>query len=247
MNEQWKTATIGGLGGAALALAIVFGAGSAGLLPGTGDAQIRSYLLAHPDIVYAMINKVQARQADTEQQERQAAVDKVGAARFFDSSVAYVTGPAKAKNTFVEFFDYNCPHCRNTLPLVKKFYEAHKSDTRFAFIDYPIFGQESMNAARAAVAARRQGDRYLALHFALMGEGDATISSTMIFDDAKKSGIDVAKLSADVLDPNVDKSLAAAHKLAGDALVSGTPVFIINGKVHEGEISDADIKKLLKS
>ena len=247
MNERWITAAIGGLGGAALALAIVFGASMAGLLPGAGDARIKSYLMAHPDLVVTMMNKVQAQQVDSEQHERQAAVDKVGTARFFDTSVAYVTGPASAKNTFVEFFDYNCIHCRNTFPVVQKFYEAHKNDTRFAFIDYPIFGQESMNAARAAVAARRQGNLYIALHFALMGTADAAVTVDTIEADAKKSGIDVAKLSADVLDPNIDKTLAAAHKLAGDALITGTPAFIINGKVHEGEISDAEIKKLLKS
>ena len=134
MNEQWKAAALGGVIGAALSLAVVFTAGWFGLLPGTGDARLHAYLVAHPYLLVEMTDKLQKSEADKEQQGRQAAIDKVGLKRFFDPSVAYVTGPANAKNTFVEFFDYNCIHCRNSFAAVKKFYDTHKSDTRFAFI-----------------------------------------------------------------------------------------------------------------
>ena len=246
MNEQWKTAVIGGAIGAALALAIVFGAGTLGLLPGAGDARIHAYLMAHPEIVFTMVKKAQDQQADEEQRQRQAAVDKIGLKRFSDPSVAFVTGPVGAKNTLVEFFDYNCGHCRNTVAAVKKFYGAHKSDTRFVFIEFPIFGEASTAAARAAIASRRQGDLYLALHFTLMSETNP-IDNDLLLADAIKSGLDIKKLSADVLDPNVNKTIAAAHKLAEQALVNGTPTFIVNGKVHDGEISEAELEKLTKS
>ena len=246
MNEQWKAAALGGVIGAALSLAVVFTAGWFGLLPGTGDARLHAYLVAHPYLLVEMTEKLQKAEADKEQQGRQAVIEKVGLKRFFDPSVAYVTGPANAKNTFVEFFDYNCIHCRNSFAAVKKFYDDHKSDTRFAFVEFPIFGTASNAAARMGIAARQQGDRYLALHFLLMAETN-TIDNDVLFVDAKKARLDMTKLNAALLAPDLEKTIAAAHKLAGQAKVDGTPTFIINGKVHPGEITDADLKELTKS
>jgi protein-disulfide isomerase len=245
MNEQWKAAVMGGVVGAALSLAIVFAAGRLGFLPGATDDRLRAYLVAHPYLLVEMTDKLQKAEADKEQQGRQAVIEKVGLKRFFDPSVAYVTGPANAKNTFVEFFDYNCVHCRNSFAAVKKFYDAHKRDTRFAFIEFPIFGEASKAAARTGVAARQQGNLYVTLHFLLMGEKD-TIDNDVLFADAKKAGLDMAKLNTALLAPDLDRTLTAAHKLAEQAKIDGTPTFIINGKVHPGEITEADFKKLLK-
>jgi protein-disulfide isomerase len=245
MNEQWKSAALAGLVSAVLALAVVFGAGALKILPGTSDARIREYLIAHPDMVFTMIQKVQANQADEENRRRQAAIDKIGLKRFFDPAVAYVTGPAKAKNTFVEFFDYNCGHCRNNVALVKKLYETRKKEVRFAFIELPIFGEDSKAVARAAIASRRQDDRYLTLHFALMSEKEL-INNDLLYADAVKSGLDINKLTADLQDPNINTTIADARKLAEQALASGTPFFIVNGKPHDGEITEAELKKLLK-
>ena len=78
--------------------------------------------------------------------------------------IAFVTGPADAKKTLVEFYDYDCPYCRASLPAVKKFYDAHKNDTRFSFIEFPIkqlHGESAVLAARASLAARRQPDNYM--------------------------------------------------------------------------------------
>ncbi|HVU20547.1 MAG TPA: DsbA family protein, partial [Rhizomicrobium sp.] len=147
------------------------------------------------------------------------------------------------KRTFVEFFDYNCAHCRNSFPLVKKFYDAHKSDTRFAFIEMPIFGKDSDNAARAALAARRQPDKYLAFHFAMMGEPGPIDPNAMI-DAAQRAGLDIEKLTQDVKDPALNKQLADVHTLAKRTGIDGTPFFILNGKAHEGEVTEADLKAL---
>jgi protein-disulfide isomerase len=245
MNEQWKTSVIGGAIGVILSLAIVFAFGWFGVLPGASDARLHAYLMAHPDVLVDMTNKLQKQEAAKEEQERRDAIAKLGLKRFFDPSVAYVTGPANAKNTFVEFFDYNCIHCRNSMATVKKFYDAHKGDTRFAFIEFPIFGEASNAASRMALAARQQGDLYVTLHFLLMGEKDS-IDTNMLFADAKKSGLDMAKLDSALPAPEIDKTIAAAHKLAEQAKIDGTPTFIVNGKMHPGEITEADLKELTK-
>ena len=229
-----------------MSLLVVIGAIALGIIPIASDARLHAYLMAHPKLAYEMQATSEAQDAEEARLQEQAAVKRLGLKKFFDPAVAYVTGPANAKNTFVELFDYNCGHCRNTYPAVRKYYEKHKNDTRFAFIDFPIFGEASMNAARTAVAARRQGDLYLAFHFALMSEGKEAIDRDILLTNAKKSGLEVTRLSTDILDPATDKSLLAALRLAREAKFRGTPVFIVNGKVHDGEISEAEIKELTR-
>ncbi len=246
MVSQWKIAALGALGGAVLAVAIVFGAALTGHFPQrpVDGRQIRAYLLDHPQILAELNDRLEDDQAAAADRAQQAAFRAIGLKAFFDPRVAFVTGPADAKATIVEFFDYNCVHCRNALPAVRAYYMAHQNDTRFAFIDFPIFGPDSTAAARAAVAARKQPDKYVAFTFAMMGEKSA-ITSDIVYADAKAVGLDIPKLIADMKDPQVDETLAAAHALANRVQVTGTPTFIFNGRVRAGEVNDAMLRDIM--
>jgi protein-disulfide isomerase len=245
MNGQWKAAALGAAGGAVIALVVVFGAAAFGMFPGAGDKAMHAYLESHPEILADMTTNLQAKEQADEDSTRQTAVNKLGLKAFFDPRLAFITGPATAKKTLVEFFDYNCPYCRASIPAVKKFYAAHKNDTRFAFIDFPIKGPQSTVAARAAVAARNQPDKYVAFHFALMSEDDVT-DDNMIYTDAAKAGLNVAQLKADMQKPEVDEAIARAKTLADAAKIDGTPAFIVNGRMREGAIDDTILNKLSK-
>lgn len=248
MTENWKLAALGGLGGAAIAVVIVLVMAATGTMPysrDASDARIREYLMRHPDILVEMSNKMQADQAAQEDAARQVAVDKIGLKAFFDPKLAFVTGPVNAKNTLVEFFDYNCPYCRASLPAVKKFYDKHKHDTRFAFIEFPIKGPNSVVAAHAAIAARKQPDKYLKFYFALMDE-DELATPDLIFSVARKAGLDVDKLKKDMADKSIDASLKAAHDLAIASKIDGTPAFIVNGRMREGALNDTILNELIR-
>ena len=147
----------GAVGGAMLAVAIILTMAQKGLLP-INDRQMQTYLMQHPELAVAMMGQAQANDDLKQQQAQAAALKKVGHAAFFDPAIAFVTGPADAKTTLVEFYDYDCPYCRASLPAVKKFYDAHKNDTRFSFIEFPIkqlHGESAVLAAKASLAARR--------------------------------------------------------------------------------------------
>ena len=246
MAENWKPAALGGLGGAAIAVIVVLILAATGTLPvsrDASDARIHEYLMRNPAVLVDMSNKMQADQAAQEDAARQTAVNKIGLKAFFDPKLAFVTGPADAKTSVVEFFDYNCPYCRASLPAMKKFYATHKKDTRFSFIEFPIKGQNSIIAARAAIAARKQHDKYLTFYFALMNEQDLA-TPDLIFSVARKAGLDIEKLKQDMMDKSVDASIKAAHDLAIAARIDGTPAFIINGHMREGAINDTILSKL---
>jgi protein-disulfide isomerase len=239
-------AMAGALGGAVLAVSMMFVAAQLGIFPPGSDARIHDYLLNHPQILVQMSNRLQAQQEASADDARQSAVRKLGLKAFFNPRLAFVVGPAAARRTFVEFFDYNCPYCRASLPAVKKLMAVHRKDTRFAFIEFPIKGPQSTIASRAAIAARKQPDKYLAFHFLLMGEKEL-VTEDVVYADAQKAGLDVGKLKADMQDRAVDSALAGAHNLAVAASIDGTPAFIINGHIREGAIDDGVIRRMLKA
>jgi len=245
MQASWKIPALSALAGAAIAIAVIYGAALTGAFPQNGDA-IRTYLLNHPEIVADAGDKFQQEQDALDDRTRQSAVSRMGEKTFFSPSLAFVTGPAHARATFVEFFDYNCPHCRASVAAVQRFYAKHKGDTRFAFIEFPIQGPQSIIAARAALAARRQPDKYLAFHFALMTE-DGPVDEETVFEDAAKVGLDIGKLKTDMADPKIDETITQTMSLAKKADINGTPEFIVDGKSWEGEVDDKRLNQMMKA
>jgi protein-disulfide isomerase len=238
----------GAVGGALLGVALVLVMARHGLVP-INDAQMQAYLMRHADLLPAMLNRAQAMEDEKQQVAQNAAMKKVGQAAFFDPAIAFVTGPADAKTSLVEFYDYDCPYCRASLPAVKKFYQAHKHDTRFSFIEFPIkqlHGESAVLAAKASLAARRQPEHYMDFHFALLGREDS-VTQDDIYGEAAKAGMDVSKLKADMTDPAIEKTLKSSIDLAHKVGVDGTPTFILNGKFRPGALDDETLASEMKS
>jgi len=238
----------GAVGGAMLAVAIILTMAQQGFLP-INDRQMQTYLMRHADLAPAMMGQAQALDDMKQKAAQAAAIKEVGHAAFFDPKIAFVTGPAGAKKTLVEFYDYDCPYCRVSLPAVRKFYEANKNEVRFSFIEFPIktlHGESAMQAARASLAARRQPDRYLDFHFALLGQ-EESVTEDMIYAEAAQAGMDVNKLKADMKDPEIEKALTASIAFAHKVGVDGTPTFVFNGKLRPGAVDDETLADAMKS
>ena len=85
----------------------------------------------------------------------------------FDDPATPVGGNPHGDVTIVEFFDYRCPYCKQVQPALQALLDQdHK--LRFIYKEMPVLGPASVLAARAALAARRQG-KYEAFHAAMMG------------------------------------------------------------------------------
>jgi protein-disulfide isomerase len=242
------TTLAGAIGGAVLAVAIIFTMAQRGMLP-INDRQMQTYLMQHSDIAPAMMGMAQHLDDQKKETAQRQAIAKAGKEALFDPKIAFVTGPVDAKKTLVEFYDYDCPYCRASAPAMKKYYEAHRHDTRFALIEFPIaalHGPSAILAAKASLAARQQPEHYMDFHFGLLGE-DGAVTEQMIYDHAQRAGMDVEKLKADMAHPAnakaLDESIALARKLG----IDGTPTFILNGKMRPGMVDEASLADEMKS
>ena len=182
---------------------------------------IGEYLLENPEVIREALLELDKR-ADRE------AIASLSDALFNDPRDVSI-GPKDAKVTIVEFFDYNCGYCKLTSGWIKEAMEKHPKDVRVVFKELPVLENRtktSRNAARAALAAARQG-KYADLHFALMEERG--LSEERVLEIAKKQGLDITKLKADMkeqsIDDMIDNAFSVAKKIPS---LSGTPFFVIN-------------------
>lgn len=126
--------------------------------------------------------------------------------------------------TVVEFFDYQCFHCRKMVPVIYNIVK-NNPNVRFVFKDYPVRSSASELASRAAVAANQQ-NKYIHLYTALL-QSRQSLSEQMIYRTAEKVGLDVNKLKADMDDAKVSKQLNSNIGLGIALHIPGTPVFYI--------------------
>ena len=144
--------------------------------------------------------------------------------------------------TVVEFFDYNCPYCRSAGQTVQALLAADEN-VRVIYREWPILGDDSVMAARAALAAREQG-KYEAFHWALMN-GEGRVTEALIFKVARDLGIDVAQLEADMVSPAVEAHIALSNALAQQLGFTGTPAFIVGDKTAPGMLNLDEITMLV--
>ena len=144
--------------------------------------------------------------------------------------------------TVVEFFDYNCPYCRQAGKTVQVLLAAD-ANVRVIYREWPILGEASIYAARAVLAARAQG-KYEEFHWALMNaEGRASEAS--ILKTARDLDLDITKLKADMISPAVEAHIAQSNVLARKLGFTGTPAFIVGNRTAPGMLSVDEITALV--
>jgi protein-disulfide isomerase len=205
--------------------------------------RVHDYLLKNPEVLVEAIQRLEARRSATESTEAQAAL-KARANDVFHDPASPVAGNPDGDVTMVEFFDYNCPYCRKVASVV---HEAKAGDPglRIVYKEWPVLGPRSVFAAKAALAAHRQG-RYKALHDALLQmRGAADEASTL--RAATEIGLDVPRLKADMADPALQAALDRNFELAGALRLAGTPGFVIGDQILRGATDLATLQKLIEN
>ena len=140
----------------------------------------------------------------------------------------------------VEFFDYNCPYCKAVEPRLEALL---KSDRKVKLVlkEFPILTPASMTGTRAALASVRQG-KYRQFHNAMMNFRGQLMDAD-VFDMAKASGLDVARLRKDMTAPEISDEIIANFNLARGIRVFQTPAFIVGGRLMDSESANINFPR----
>ncbi len=181
---------------------------------------VRDYILDNPEIIEEALIELAARE------RAKTAIALASDPRDFS------IGPADAKVTIVEFFDYRCGFCKRSMDWVMDTAETHPDDIRVVFKELPILSEESRTAALAALAAGEQG-KYMEMHQALM-QSRSDFSDAAIDEIARTVGVDVKKMRADMGSRELLQQVADVREQAISVDAGATPTFFINGRVVAG-------------
>ncbi len=190
----------------------------------------REYLLKNPELLMEVSEELKKRQQAAEDAQR-AETLAANAAEIFHSKDDLVAGNPKGSVTMVEFFDYNCGWCKKGVPDVLQLLESDK-ELRFVLKEFPIFGEDSEYAARAALASHAQG-KYWEFHLALLGH-PGKLGKENVDEIAASQGLDVAKMKVDMESDAIRGQVARNQELAKALAINGTPAFIVDRKVIPG-------------
>ena len=174
-------------------------------------------------------------------EQQQQALQAQAAAQVFDTEKATlendpnapILGNPDGDVTVVEFFDYNCPYCRRVKPEMEALLAADPN-VRVVYREWPILGDGSVFAARAALASRNQG-KYEEFHWAMMQLKERAEEAS-ILRTAEDIGLDVAQLRRDMNGPEIEEHIQTSMRLAQSLGFSGTPSFVIGDSLAPGLI-----------
>ncbi len=231
---------------AALAMLALPAAESRAQTPADPDREaveriVRDYLMANPEIVAEALQALRARQEAEEQARAEAAIAENREA-IDRHPMSPVSGNAEGDVTVVEFFDYQCGYCKRALPTMVNLLK-EDANVRVVWKEFPILGPVSLFAARASMAAERQG-KYHDFHMRLMGEPDK-LSEDRVMEIAALARLDVARLGRDMADPAIQAYLDETRSLAQAIGIRGTPSFVIDGALVRGAVNSGRMQQLV--
>jgi len=143
-------------------------------------------------------------------------------------------GPADAPVTIVEFADFECPHCREAVPMVDAVLQAHPDRVRLIYKSYTLpFHVHGGPAARAAFSAGLQGKFWEMEH--LLFERQQNLEAGDLERYAQVLKLDLAKWKADLDSPEVSARIAHDHELGESLKLKGTPTIYVNGRELDTE------------
>jgi protein-disulfide isomerase len=193
---------------------------------------MRSYLLENPEILREMSANLEAKDKLAEDSMRIQALAKL-APQIFKSKADPSVGNPKGDVTIVEFMDYNCGWCKKSMAEVTTLLEADKK-LRIVFKEFPIFGEHSEYASRAALAAAKQ-NKYWELHQAMFSH-EGQVTTDVVNQLAEGLGLDMKKLKLDIGSKEIGEHIAANMQLGKELAINGTPAFIIDDNMYGGYV-----------
>ena len=201
---------------------------------------VHDYLLTHPEIIREAIEALQQKEEAQKKQATAAGMKKFNSEIYADAD-APVLGNPKGDMTVVVFYDYFCSYCRKTMPGLQDLV-AKDEALKIIYKQFPILGPDSLVAAKAALAAERQG-KFAAFNQAMLAS--ASGSEQAIKAIADRVGLDYAKLQMDMKDPKIATAIGRNINLARSLSIGGTPAYLVGDQFIPGAISTESLAKIV--
>jgi NhaA family Na+:H+ antiporter len=146
----------------------------------------------------------------------------------------HTQGPMGAPVTFVEYGDYQCPHCRQAQSIVRELQERLGDRFCYVFRHFPISTAHpnAQHAAEAAEAAAAQG-KFWQMHDYLY-EHQGALDDEHLVQYAAELGLDTQRFERELKEHVYEDQVREDFLSGVRSGVNGTPTFYINGERFDG-------------
>jgi len=141
------------------------------------------------------------------------------------------------------FSDARCIYCRVLSPVLHEI--AETGPVRITWHELPLLGRPSRRAAKASLAARRQG-AYRTFHDRLMGT-PIVPNDAYLRRIAADAGIDADQLLRDMASDAVATDLARTARIARAFGFYGTPALVIGRTAVLGAVDKHQLRRLIEA
>lgn len=207
---------------------------------GSGDREqietvVHDYILEHPEIL---------PQAMENLQKRESAKQLAGVRQHVEAPFpGAVLGNPQGKVTLVEFTDFSCTFCRQSVAEIDALIAANP-DLRVVIRELPILSPASAEAAKMALAAAEQG-KYAAFHRAMFAAGQP--GPETIAAAARTAGLDLMRANRIAADPRTEAELMRNMELAKQLGFNGTPSWVVGDAVLSGAVGREQLSEAIKA
>jgi protein-disulfide isomerase len=199
-------------------------------------------LVQHPEILVEALKTINTQQLEARAaiEARNERIREVAA----NAAGAPVTGNPDGDITIVLFTDYNCDPCRQADAILRSVVE-QDGNIRLVHRELPLQGNDSLYAAKAALAADAQG-KYDAFHAGLMAMDEpATMNS--ILRVALEAGVDLNQMMVTLDSPAIQAMIEDTQALAEEFSIEGTPTYFIDTVIASGAPTAAGLRDIIAS
>ena len=207
---------------------------------------IREYILQNPEIIEEALEELQTRAKEADAKARSAVLTAEKQA-LFQSEADVVLGNPEGDVTLVEFFDFNCGYCKRAAPDLQTLI-SNDPKLRVVLKDFPILGEQSVEAAKIGLAIKRlEGDAAAGEFHKRLIASQGRADGARALDLAQELGIDRQRLQAEAASKEVEATIGSNLALAQRLGLTGTPSFVVGDQVIEGAVGEGPLKEAIQA
>lgn len=172
-------------------------------------------------------------------------LNKDNSSRLYIDDTYTFKGNINAKNTIFEFIDFKCHFCANSQPIINKVINTYPNDVKVVIKHYPFISNVSFELAYLFEKVALYDKKKAIELYDYIFNNQSTIQTLEDVKNLEKKYLDkdISTAQMDKIKEKVNKDI----KEASDFQISGTPLFIINGKtVIKGFREEKDFFDILQ-
>jgi protein-disulfide isomerase len=148
--------------------------------------------------------------------------------------------------TIYQFYDLNCPYCRQAAADIGKLIAAD-SALRLVFVPYPVLSVQSIEASRVELAVRELAPkRFFEFHRKVYA-GRGTIDGARAVSVTDAMGFDRNKIVEIANKPGITDIMKTHARVGGQLRLVATPAYVVQGVAIVGHPGFESLRKVVAS